>query len=287
MQHASNPTRQVAIWVGVQDDRGERLQKAAATNRLIAAQTDLDSARAVVTESPLDHLEMIQRGGHQLTIDPFLVEPDMISVMGSSGRSMPAVMLRFEPAMVQLKKALLMGELGEPRLIRIHAWANTQQSPKQGLAEQLDLVMWLIGSVPSSVYGVLRDGLAQAHLDFASGATALIDTCTKFPGEACNSLTLVGTQATAQVDSERRFQLFDEKGEGQNVQGKTGPELAASNGDDEHAEDSLLHEFAKAILAGTPFPITWGDVHLATQVAALIETSASENRVLEIGVGRS
>lgn len=141
---------------------------------------------------------------------------------------------RFQPSVQAVKKSLDLGQLGEPGLVRIHNWESStfhdgdrismdSDQPATApvfkrLAVQLDLVCWLFGDAPTSVFAQSRDrsdgrgnecDYVQAHLGFTQGGMALIDCAqTLLPGGGYFSLSLIGSKGAAYADDHHNMQLL-------------------------------------------------------------------------------
>ena len=110
---------------------------------------------------------------------------------------------RFLPSRQLIRQQLDSGKLGDVGLIRVHRWEPTvgqvfnlpgvggqvENLPHEinvlptGLLRDLDLVLWLVGKPPDSIYAVSRSESSdsqskfiQVHLGFPGGAMALIST---------------------------------------------------------------------------------------------------------------
>ena len=82
---------------------------------------------------------------------------------------------RFAPAGATVREALDAGELGVPGLLRIHCWEPLTTGSwallrkEQGgtvvrsLTADIDLAIWIFGSLPTEVYATGSEGLSWGH----------------------------------------------------------------------------------------------------------------------------
>lgn len=138
---------------------------------------------------------------------------------------------RFRPSVKALKLALDRGQLGQPALLRIHAWdslgrftpsdqrdgrENQAVVPWPRLTEQLDIALWFFGRPPESVLA-LGSGLGvsgwpghlQVHLSFGDGRMALISVSAGMipVGNEYSAVSVIGASGSASADDFDQMQL--------------------------------------------------------------------------------
>ncbi|MCE9533280.1 MAG: hypothetical protein K8T89_19450 [Planctomycetes bacterium] len=111
----------------------------------------------------------------------------------------------------QLIRQLLPDKLGQAGLIRLHRWESNPSAP---LLRDLDLAMFLAGTLPNCVFALERlvEGatgrLRQVHLGFPGGGAALIHHDNRMPaGEGYTSLSVIGSSGAAYADDHQNMQL--------------------------------------------------------------------------------
>ena len=189
-------------------------------------------------------------GKHILLSSPLLDSvPDAERIAAACARSGVRLMLgrtaRFRPSLIAVRQALETGKLGEPALLRIHAWdAQPMASgggigngdggapagvggPRRGwprLMEQLDLAMWIFGGAPQSLYALGRQEVGwppsewprhvQVHLGFGEGRMALISVASEAlpEGERYAMVSLIASAGAAYADDFDQTQLVYRSG---------------------------------------------------------------------------
>ena len=118
---------------------------------------------------------------------------------------------RFDPCGAVVKNSI--PKLGDPGLLRIHAWgsggATTEDLLLRQAIDSLDLATWIFGSRPSEIYATGSPGYAQIHMGFNGGGMALIDHTSTLPeGGSYYSLSLIGSTGAAYADDHRNRELL-------------------------------------------------------------------------------
>lgn len=132
--------------------------------------------------------------------------------------------LRHLPAIREIKSAVTDERLGQPGLLRVHRWLPTGSElpdvPALRILHEVDLALWIFGSLPTHVYAVgpsgefslgecsLGGGFTQVHLGFVGGGMALIDFAFRLPrGAGYFSASLIGSSGAAHADDHHNMQL--------------------------------------------------------------------------------
>lgn len=193
-----------------------------------------------LTADALDGLsELASRAGVQLAV----LNPD-----------------RFLPSRQVIREQLDAGRLGEPGLVRSHRWEHESNEWREegereaqleggaetaselerarrpasidraaglaGMARDLDVTLWLMGTAPNLVYALeqvspvgaatpdpdageqINGHSMQVHLGFPGGGMALIDYAgTLPPGDGYRTLSVIGSAGAAYADDHQNMQL--------------------------------------------------------------------------------
>jgi predicted dehydrogenase len=135
---------------------------------------------------------------------------------------------RLLPSRQLIKRELESGKLGEPGLIRIHHWEGTNDDvPAAGelpsaLLQQIDVILWLMGNSPITVYAVEHLDAAkskpgrylQIHFGFPGDAMALLVYSSLHPpGDSYRMLHVIGSAGAAYADDQQIMQLLYQGGQ--------------------------------------------------------------------------
>lgn len=196
---------------------------------LLASEAACD---AVVVESPLesragDAREAADAGKHALVAGPIAPTARQALELDAAFRAagchlMPGLFARFGPGVAAIKQRVAAGKLGATGLVRLHRWRPRPVAPdlsentlRDYLASDLDLVAWIFGSLPQAIYAQARAGegdrwdYVQLHLQMNDGGMALIDHASTLPGETgYASLSVIGARGAAYADDHRNQQLL-------------------------------------------------------------------------------
>ena len=148
---------------------------------------------------------------------------------------------RFLPSRRLLRQQIDDGHLGRPGLVRLHHWLPADRpdppvAPAAGdgevafggalplaLAQDVDVVLWLMGAAPDAVYALQQTGapatsgaggsgsgrLLQLHLGFPGGGMALLDFAAALPpGDGYGALSVIGASGAAYFDDHHNTQLL-------------------------------------------------------------------------------
>ncbi len=208
---------------------------------------------AVMIEStssglPDDVASAAAAGKHILLAFPLLdsvvaAERIITACRQSDVRLMLCQTARFRPSQIAVRQVLESGKLGEPALLRIHAWDSqslTSQRETRDVAaaagaggtrpawprltEQLDLAMGMFGGWPSELYVLGRQEAGrsrsewprhvQVHLGFGEGRMALISVASEAlpEGERYATVSLIASAGAAYADDFDQTQLVYRSG---------------------------------------------------------------------------
>ena len=230
---------------------------------------DVDDCSAMITDCAESALSAVDAGRQVLVVSPFGRSAEICQRLSDSNCSMPAHTARFQPSIQQVKQALDAGKLGEAGLLRIHCW-NANAGEQESLARELDLAIWIFGSLPGEVYAVERSGYLQVHLGFDRGGMALIDLDTVLPNDnEYYSLSLIGSTGAACSDDHHNMNLLMGNG------GTTG--LLTPQGDT--ALMAMINNFMIAVRDGGELSPNWSDTQATQQVAGRVHASAQNQNV--------
>ncbi len=231
---------------------------------------------ALVTDNVKSALDALADGKRVLVVDPLhLLSADRVR-LEALGRSMPAHVSRFQPAISQVKLAVDERKLGEPGLLRIHRWQEPSRSAGHALACELDLALWIFDDRPTVVYGIERPGYIQAHLGFSQGGMAIIDVDTTIsPGNSYYALSLIGSSGAAYADDHHNMNLLI---------GDRGIRALLSSQRD-IAVQNMIRDFVLAIHENRDFFPNWSDTDAALRLAAQVRTAATSECVIAAGGG--
>lgn len=129
---------------------------------------------------------------------------------------------RYLPSRQLIRQHLDEGKLGEPGLVRMHRWepagrGGATTGVPTPLLRDLDIVLFLVGQLPNSIYAIRRlandrdtsgGQSLQVHLGFPGGGMATLDYADRLPpGDDYVSLTLIGSNGAAYGDDHQNVQL--------------------------------------------------------------------------------
>ena len=169
---------------------------------------------------------------------------------------------RYRPSRQLIRQQLDAGKLGEPGLVRIRHWQQSGDASSHfSLARSLDVAVWLMGKLPDLVYAVENtadatepERFVQVHLGFPGGGMALIDHSNRLPpGDAYQSLSVIGSAGAAYADDHQNMQLLYRGGQAQAVRTGEGLKHLAT----------LVQDFADGLAAGrdlSPSVEAWRNV---------------------------
>jgi len=135
---------------------------------------------------------------------------------------------RHRPMVESVYAALQSGQLGEPGILRLHHWQSAREPEGvppgwewQALRQTADLVTWLLGDIPETVWVTRPQSVArpawpeapvetvQIHCGGPGPAMALIDLAHGLPaGDDYWSLSIIGSRGGAYADDHRNRQLL-------------------------------------------------------------------------------
>lgn len=171
--------------------------------------SDWAGVDALVCEGAELALQAARSGMHVLLLQPFRLAPAQTALLRAEPRIVPAFLGRYLPSRRQVHQEVEARNLGRPGLIRLHDWDPSRSLDDQRIAENLDLVCWLMKASPNTVYAAKRDDeYVQVHLGFDGDAMALIDIDARPVGAPYGSLHLVGSRGAAYVDDHHNMQLL-------------------------------------------------------------------------------
>lgn len=183
---------------------------------------------------------------------------------------------RFEPSIQSLCESDRAGQLGEFGLLRMHRWMGgpvSAWSRREELLASLDVVLWLCGERPETIYAVSNQGEAvlQVHLDFPKNGMAIIDFAWALPaGEDYDSLHLIGDRGAAYSDDHRNVSLL--------YSGDHPRALRVEN--EEAGLATLLFQFVNSTdNSGKPL-ICLGETLVAKQVADAVVRSSKLGKLM-------
>jgi len=244
----------------------------AARSRAVQIVENTGDCTALITDN-VESAMTAENGPPVLVVNPFGLAAETCQRLADSTQSMPAHTARFMPAIEQVKLMLDEKKLGEAGLLRIHCW-NPKAENKETLAREVDLALWMFGSLPSEVYGLERPGYVQVHLGFERGGMAIIDLDAAIPpGNEYYSLSMIGSTGAAYADDHHNFNLLM----GQDDTSV----LLASQGDTTLV--AMIDNFATAVREGGPFSPSWSDTKAAQYVADQVRVSAQQQAVVTTG----
>lgn len=217
--------------------------------------------------------------------------------------------LLHRPSYVAVKESLESGKLGSPSLLRLNDWRATLNDSTdtsatidesrsmrdawsqlwQGVAENLEVALWIFGTEPKEILGTSRSTastardvafsdrcLVQVHLGFPNGGMALIGVANTLPpGDGYRSLTLIGSSGAAYADDHHQTQLLY----------RGGLPAAARTGESCVAETSSLRDFLSEVNSRSTDHATkpinrFPDGMTVARMVALVRDSIREQRPL-------
>ncbi len=258
--------RQIPLAIQVQDHRAAVLGEMAARSRSLSIVDDVTLAEALITDQPAAAIAAARDQQYVMVLDPFSISAIDRGQLESSRFAVPALPRRFQPSIAAVKQALDDGKLGQPGLLRIHAWQPAASATSDLLEGELDLAIWLFGDRPTEIYCCQRAGYLQTHLGFPTGGMALIDIDRAVPEpNAYYSLSLIGSTGAAYADDHHNMQLlFDRRGPS-----------ALLTSQSELAVAELIDSFARGIVAGQKFNASWQPIKTVLEVTDQVRKSAS------------
>ena len=225
--------------------------------------------------------EAAEAGKHILVTAPMaqtIADADrLIASCAATGvRLMVAGEKRFLPAVQAIRQRLDAGVLGAPGLLRIHRWEPNEETRAGACLDEIDLVCWLFGSLPTRLYATGRDGdsgcYLQVHFGFPNGGMALVDfACTLKEGNGYFSLSLIGSSGAAYADDHHNTHLLFGGGE---------PKALVSD-QEGGCLTSQIEEFARAIREDRQPAINGADGRATILVRNAIHESISSGRAVE------
>ena len=260
-----------------------------------------DAVDAVVISTPNHtHTTLAEQaaraGKHVLVEAPIGLAPSTadaaIDACRTAGvRLMAGASMRFAPAMREVKDCVESGEVGIPGLIRTHRWMAAADHPAHSwqldparsggpfineAVHEIDLVGWIFGAPPDTVYALAPDFLnaasyLQIHLGYPGGAMAVIDFTTTLPsGDGYRSFNLIGSTGSVYVDDHQNVQL--------NFRGEHARALVTHGAD--AAVGAQLQEFVDAVAQDREPSSSAEEGSAALRVAAAAQESAASGRAL-------
>jgi len=176
--------------------------------------------------------------------------------------------LRVLPSIQTLRQDLASGNLGNLGLVRLHRWSHSTNSQ---LANDLDVVLWLVGKKPTHVYATGSDGVSQVHLGFDENEMALLDYA-ELPAEEYYSLSVVASDGSAYADDHHNMNvLFDANGT---------RALTTSQGDLHLA--AAANGFVAAVSSGSAAPIPVADAVRVQSVLEAAKQSRESGQVVSL-----
>jgi len=174
-----------------------------------------------------------QQGFSACLADSAAIEPevgqDLQQAFSQAGLSLQlGHPLRHRPMVEPVHTALREGQLGEPGILRVHDWQSAREPGGippgwewRSLRQWADLVVWLLGKAPDTVWatrprmagdaGVREASVetVQIHCGGPGAAMVLIDLAHGLPtGDDYWSLSLIGSRGAAYADDHRNRQLL-------------------------------------------------------------------------------
>lgn len=165
----------------------------------------------------------------------------VVDACGSAGIVLMAgTVMRYWPSNMAIRRS--MAKLGDPGLLRIHAWHSYETTATELLMSQaidaFDLATWIFSTPPTEIYVTGSTGYVQIHMGFADGGMALIDYASTLPeGGRYFSLSLIGSTGAAYSDDHHNRELLFAGGEPRAVETDQG----------EFGYTEQLREFVSAI----------------------------------------
>jgi predicted dehydrogenase len=267
----------------------------------------LDSADAVSVTLP-DHLHVkasclaLQQGKHVLVEKPLATTvedaTEILAAQTAPHRLMVGHLLRFDLRLLELKRRIDGGTLGEIQYFRIHR-ANTRGGIRRlgGRASvtaflgvhDLDLMLWLTGASITRVAARGRKifsgqwDLSVAHVDLSTGALAVVENHWLIHDAASRSclagIQVFGSRGTAAVDlSTDELELAtDELGMSRRIDSRNWTHDGGITGGSLRRE---LEVFVEAIRAGTPMPVPGADGLRAVAALNLVEKALDSDKAV-------
>jgi predicted dehydrogenase len=184
------------------------------------------------------------------------------------------------PSRQLIRQQLDAGQIGDVGMVRVHRWEPREADATDevlglpaAFVRDLDVVLWLVGQSPNSVYAVeqsasepghSRGQLLQVHLGFPSGAMALLDFADRLPpGEGYQSLSVIGSAGAAYADDHQNMQLVFRGGRPQAVR-------ADESG---RRHTALVQETIEALRVGGDVAAHVGDWQNVVKVAEAVRES--------------
>ncbi len=294
---------QLAVAVDIDPQAAGSVARAANSMRhvgnleslLASGSADVD---AVIVNTPNDShadiaLAAIAAGRHVLVEKPLALSADAAAEVRRQAnradvRLMVAHTLRFMPGNVQVHRALVAGELGQPGMLRSHRWLRRFPGPPGGwkhdparsgglclheAVHEIDQALWLIDERPTHVHALAAPELLQIHLGYASGAMAICGIATGLPlGDGYYSLALIGSLGAAYADDHHNVHLVYRGGRPQAAL----TDLRAS------AVRAQFDEFAQAITEGRDPSVSGADAVAALQIAEAAAASVASGQTAHL-----
>lgn len=163
--------------------------------------------------------DLLSRGRHVLLPVEAVDSLDLLNRLTAAaqrGGAKLAIMnpQRFQSSRKLIKEQIDAGKLGQIGLVRLHRWEHDRGKPLSGfpsrLVGDLELAMWLTGSVPEVIFAASSQDTAfvQVHLGFTGGASVLLDFTSRLPpGDEYRSLSVIGSTGAAHADDQHTVQL--------------------------------------------------------------------------------
>lgn len=249
------------------------------SKRVVGLQMATDAAEAdgLVCDDIESAMNAAQSGTHVLLLQPFQVSEPQVNRLSQQQRIVPALTGRFVPSRQQIKQEVNAGNLGQPGLIRLHEWDASEPLDDSRLAQNLDVVCWLMHATPSTVYAVQsHQDYLQVHLGFDGDAMALIDMDASDAVRArYQSLHLIGSAGAAYADDHHNAQLVI----------KPNGMMAALTAEGEHAWVNLLRWFSETIRSDSLTNDGWSHVALVNRLVGSVRRSIQARESVVVGAG--
>lgn len=228
---ASAPKAMLKIQVNLTSPR--RTLYLEAMTRMHGVEAVEKNGDALVTDTISDRpLPVLLDHPHKMSLD------QLRRLRGTP--TMPAHQWRYAPNVIPLQESRLLGQLGEPGLLRIHHWLAAETCPTSLAFHQVDLSHWFFSGKPSSRYCHSGSDYLQLHLGYPDSGMTLIDIATNRAGSNdYYSMHLIGSHGAAYADDHENSHL---------LLGKSGIHSLIPPANEVMAIRSMLEEFVNGII---------------------------------------
>lgn len=274
-----------------------------------------DDVKAVAVTTPNSHharnaIDACKAGKHIILEKPPAISHDECDALEAAVReagvtSIVSFVLRWNPLVVNLKRLIDEGALGEVFFAQTDYWHGVGEiiSPDRWLAKKeftgsamlaggshpVDMIRFLVGSEVAKVAAFARPGLegfdydttVSGILHFANGALGRVSACFDLAGPYQFNIEVLGTEGTARDDRIWSKKLTPQQSDFYRL-----PCILPNSGDVEHHPfQQEIDHFAECIMEGRDCAPNIADGLKTVRVCLALDEAAESEQVVPVRTG--